>query len=178
MAGIIAGIIVVAIVVSVGVLLLIRRKRSQLKLYDHVEPALPSTLDIIRALGHDREAEYTDGASVGGSIRSRSTSVSVRCTEDMVVIRKPYWTDASYDASHPFPTFDDAPLDVGEMQSARRTYWPNDARNDAANPIHVFEDISVRSVEEHSTSSNTSSSGGDDDGGESISLGSDEQSIV
>lgn len=160
--AIVAGILVGASIFSLCALLFLKRRRSKTQMYANVESPLPPTLDIIRSLGHDREAEFTavpSNAMVLSS-KSRSTSVSVQNTEDLVIMRRTYWPNSGvYDASKPSNIFNDVDLDEQVVRSTRRVYWPNDARHDATNPIHVFDDISVRSEELESSTSGTDSGG-------------------
>lgn len=172
-----AAILAVASVLSAGLLLKIRRRRSQIKLYDQVEPsALPPTLDIIRSLGHDREAEFTEGSLQNSKAYKRSTTVSVQSTEDLVMMRKSYWPAVKDGcASNPIHIFNDVELDDEVIRPPRKTYWPNDAQFDASNPSYVFDDISVRS-EALDSSSRSNSSGSDYN--ESVSDGSDEHKTI
>jgi hypothetical protein len=170
--AVVAAIIAVSSILAVGALLEIKRRRGKTVLYDNVASPLPPTLDIIRSLGHDREAEYTEGPTNSTMVSlplrmSRFTAVPVQNTEDLVIMRKTYWPNRSKrptavagvinDASNPIHIFNDVELDEEEIRSSRRAYWPNDAHHDATNPIHVFEDISVRSVERSSTSNSSGS---------------------
>jgi hypothetical protein len=139
-----------AVAASIGVVvLLLRRRRARNKSYKYGVHTLPPTLDIIRSLGHDREAEYTDGAMVTVEKPTNAAAAyNYGMSDDSIVIRRSYWPDAVYDASRPIQVYKD--VDDDEIRFSRKTYWPNDSHNDATNPIHVFDDISVHSDVEDS----------------------------
>lgn len=144
---------------------------------------MPPTLDIIHSLGHDREAEFTESSHseqpTGMSKYGQSTSFYVDDTDDMVVPRKKYWPRgirSKVSTSSPVQIFNDVDLDDGEDRFSRKTYWPNDVRNDATNPIHVFDDISVRSesVNHHGVCNRSDDSIDDSNNNDDISTDSDE----
>lgn len=141
-------------------ILLLRRRRSRNKSYLYSAHTLPPTLDIIRSLGHDREAEYTDGTMVTvDKPTSAAAAYNYGMSDDSMIIRKSYWPSSVYDASRAVQLYKD--VDDDEIRFSRKTYWPNDSHNDATNPIHVFDDISVHSDVEDSL--NITSCEDDDD---------------
>jgi hypothetical protein len=142
------------------VIILLRRRRSRNKSFLYSAHTLPPTLDIIRSLGHDREAEYTDGTMVTvDKPISAAAAYNYGMSDDSMIIRKSYWPSSVYDASRAIQLYKD--VDDDEIGFSRKTYWPNDSHNDATNPIHVFDDISVHSDVEDSL--NITSCDDDDD---------------
>lgn len=138
-----------AVAACIAAIYLIMRRRARTKSYRYSAHTLPPTLDIIRSLGHDREAEYTDGTMVTMEKPTNAAAAyNYGMSDDNMVIRKSYWPGAVYDASRPIQVYKD--VDDDEIRFSRKTYWPNDAHNDAANPIHVFDDITVHSDVEDS----------------------------
>jgi hypothetical protein len=158
-------------IIVVAVLLRVQRRRTLAKSYTYAAQGLPPTLDIIRSLGHDREAEYTDGTMVvSQSPTTAASSYNFQVADDSIVMRKSYWPTTVYDAANPIQIYKDA-IDDEEIRFSRKTYWPNDSHNDATNPIHVFDDISVRSDVEDSINI---TSFGDDDDNDSTGIDSEE----
>jgi hypothetical protein len=142
-AGILGGLLAGASIAAIIIALRKQRRRAQTKSFG--TKTLPPTLDIIRSLGHDREAEYTDVAMVV-SDKSSSTHSTYKnyVLDDNIVIRKTYWPSPTYDGPNSIQVYKDVTNDE-EIRFSRKTYWPNDVHNDASNPIHIFDDISVRS---------------------------------
>jgi hypothetical protein len=140
-------------------------------MYDHVQPTskLPPTLDIIHSMRLDKDDEFEEGSPApkpkGISSYTRSTSVFVEDAQGATLTRKKFWSrdNANRGDENPIHIFNDVDLDEDEIRSSRKTYWPNDACNDATNPIHVFDDISIRSESINSKAAHTVSSMGSDD---------------
>jgi hypothetical protein len=163
-----------SVIVIVWFLLRYRRRRTaSSNMYS--KHTLPPTLDIIRSLGHDREAEYTDVAMVVADKSSTANIYNNYTMDNNVVIRKTYWPtgSASYDGLNAIQVYKDQ-MDDEEIRFSRKTYWPNDAHNDASNPIHIFDDISVRSDLEDSINI-TNCTEDDDDNDDSIGISSYDQ---
>lgn len=172
MAGSLGGLFAAfSVVVIVWLLLRYRRRRALTNAYG--KKSLPPTLDIIRSLGHDREAEYTDVAMVVADKSSTANAYNNYTMDNNIVIRKTYWPSASYDGPNAIQVYKDAVEDE-EIRFSRKTYWPNDSHNDASNPIHIFDDISVRSDIEDSINI-TNCTEDDDDNDDSIGISSYDQ---
>jgi hypothetical protein len=137
--------------VLVAIVLLIRKHRRRTRAQSYGVKTLPPTLDIIRSLGHDREAEYTDVAIVVSDKSSTANAYNNYAMDDNIMIRKTYWPTTIYDggSSNAIQAYKNV-MDDDEIRFSRKTYWPNDSHNDASNPIHIFDDISVRSDVEDS----------------------------
>jgi hypothetical protein len=166
------GLLITASIVAVIVAIRRQRRRAQAKSFG--TKSLPPTLDIIRSLGHDREAEYTDVAMVV-SDKSSSTHSTYKnyVLDDNIVIRKSYWPTPSYNGPNSIQIYNDVANDE-EIRFSRKTYWPNDAHNDASNPIHIFDDISVRSDVDDSINI-TNCDDDDDENDDSIGISSYDQ---
>jgi hypothetical protein len=166
-AAVVSSIFAVAGVALAG--LYIKKRRKSVK-YDHVQPTskLPPTLDIIHSLRHDKDDEFEEGSRApkpkGISPYTRSTSVLVEDNQGATLTRKKFWSrgNANRGDENPIHIFNDVDLDEDEIRSSRKTYWPNDACNDATNPIHVFDDISIRSESINTKAYTVSSMGSDD----------------
>ena len=168
MGGLLASVLIVAIA---WLLVRYRRRRELTNAYG--KNSLPPTLDIIRSLGHDREAEYTDVAMVVADKSSTANVYNNYAMENNIVVRKTYWPTASYDGLNSIQVYKGA-ADDEEIRFSRKTYWPNDIHNDASNPIHVFDDISVRSDIDDSINI-TNFTEDDDDNDDSIGISSYDQ---
>ena len=142
-AGAIGGFFAAACVLAIVWLFLRYRSRRE-SANSYGKRSLPPTLDIIRSLGHDREAEYTDVAMVVADKSSTANVYNNYAMDNNIVVRKTYWPSASYDGPNAIQLYKDVAEDE-EIRFSRKTYWPNDSHNDASNPIHIFDDISVRS---------------------------------
>ena len=143
-------VIVVSSILVVFFLLRIRRRQRMTKLYENMAKAqgVPPSLDLMaRSLqidmeyGESGEISFEPAPSTPDQ-RSRSTVSK----EDLVYMRRSEWPNGqtdSTDASSVFKDIPVSPMSQTAIINSRKQEWPNDAHNDASNPIQIFDDISV-----------------------------------
>lgn len=149
-AGVAAVLIVAMSLLSVFFLLRVRRRQRMSKLYDSMarDSSLPPSLDLMqRSLQVDME--YGEPGSDSSFARRTDTPPRARPSiqrEELLHMRKSEWPNGRPDSNLPNSIFNDIPLSpMGQAAiiTSRKKEWPNGSHNDATNPIHIFDDISV-----------------------------------
>jgi len=120
------------------------------KMYENMAKAqgVPPSLDLMaRSLQIDMEYGESGGTSF---VKAPSTpdqrSRSTVSKEDLVYMRRSEWPNAQTDSTDESSVFKDipvSPMSQAAIINSRKQEWPNDAHNDASNPIQIFDDISV-----------------------------------
>lgn len=114
---------------------------------------VPPSLDLMARAMEVDDMEFGDGGSVAFAtpptterslvpMRPRSDSMS---QDEVRFMRQSEWPNGRPDSITALSIFNDIPVSPMAQESiilARKKEWPNDRRNDALNPIHIFDDIS------------------------------------
>lgn len=160
-----AGLFALISIFALAAILLIKRRRKRQDYIISKHMGNPPTIDLIaQSLGTDlRMAEYQVAAVTPSGDRSSfiagrhplqrplrkpawAQRVAIRNAEDIVDLpRRAYYRES---ASSPESAVMLSDVELEDTSDHRRSherkhYWPNDAHNDASNPIQIFDDIST-----------------------------------